>query len=52
VEKEGKVELKVLGQKKRERDRMTEEEEEEKWNRSIWPGETTSYKGPLIWGRW
>jgi hypothetical protein len=29
-----------------------EEEEEEKWSRSTWPGETTSSKGSLIWGRW
>jgi hypothetical protein len=33
--------------------RMTweEQEEEEKWSRSTWPGETTSYKGSFIWGR-
>ena len=38
--------------KARERERITQEEEEEKWSRSPWPGETTSYTGSLIWGRW
>ena len=50
MEKEGKVELKVLGEK--ERERMTEEEEEGKWSRSTWPGETASYKESFICGRW
>jgi hypothetical protein len=43
------VGLKVLGEK--ERERTTEEEEEGKQSRSTWPGETTSYKVSLIWGR-
>jgi len=29
-----------------------EEEEEEKWSRSPWPGETASSKGPRRCGRW
>jgi hypothetical protein len=29
-----------------------EEEVEGKWSRSTWPGETTTYKGSHIWGRW
>jgi hypothetical protein len=41
------VELKFLGAKERER-----EEEKGEWSRSTWPGETTSSKGSLIWGRW
>jgi hypothetical protein len=32
----------------RERERTTEEEEG-KWSRSTWPGETASSKGSLIW---
>ena len=43
--------MKVLGEKERER-RMEEEEEGGKWSSSTWPGETASYKGSLIWGRW
>jgi hypothetical protein len=31
---------------------MMEEEEEGKWSRSTWPGETAISKGSLIWGRW
>jgi hypothetical protein len=30
---------------------MTEEEEEGKWSRSTWTGESTSSKGSLIWGK-
>jgi hypothetical protein len=44
------VELKVLGEK--ERERTTEEEVEGKWSRSTWPGETASSKGSPRWGRW
>jgi hypothetical protein len=49
----GKVEQK-LG---REKEKMgegedTEEEEEEKQNRSVWPGETASFKGSHRCGRW
>jgi hypothetical protein len=47
--KEGKVEMKVLW-KRGKRERTEEEEVEGKW--STWPGETTSYKGSHIWGRW
>ena len=54
AEKEGKVELRVLGEREREKD-------EEggggrggggEWSRSSWPEETTSCKGSLLWGRW
>jgi hypothetical protein len=37
----GRVELKGGG----EEGENAEEEEEEKWSRSTWPGETTSSKG-------
>jgi hypothetical protein len=47
AEKEGKVALKVLGEIER-----TTEEQEGRWSRSSWPGETASYKRSLIWGRW
>jgi hypothetical protein len=42
AEKEGEVELKVLGEKG---ERTTEEEEEEE-------KESASSKGSLLWGRW
>jgi hypothetical protein len=41
------VKLIVLGV----REKVTKEEEEGKWSKSTWPGETASYKGFLIWGR-
>ena len=31
---------------------MTEEEEEGKWSRSMWPEEATSYKGSHRWERY
>ena len=51
-EEEGKVEMKVLGERERERERTMKEEEKGKWSRSTWPRETTRYKGSLKWGRW
>jgi hypothetical protein len=40
--------------KKRKGEKKKDEEEEVggKQSRSPWPGETTSSKGSLIWGRW
>jgi hypothetical protein len=38
--------------REREKERITEEEVEEKRSRSTWPGETASSKGSLLWGRW
>jgi hypothetical protein len=53
AEKEGKVELKVLGEKEGAETMEEEEEEEEgKWSRSAWSGETANSKGSLLWGRW
>jgi hypothetical protein len=49
AEKEGKVELKILGKKGREDNR--ERRRRKKWSRSTWPGKTTSSKGSLIWER-
>lgn len=46
----GKVELKVEGEK--ERERGTEEKVEGKWSRSMWPGEMASSKGSHRWLRW
>ena len=43
------MELKVLGEKETEKERLTGEEEEGRWSRSSWPGETSSYKG-LLYG--
>ena len=51
-EEEGKVEMKVLGERERERERTMKEEEKGKWSRSTWPGETASYKGSLVLARW
>ena len=32
-----------------EREDVEDEEEEEKWNRSTWPGETASSTGSQMW---
>ena len=45
----GKVEWKV---KKMEEGEDVEKEEEDKWSRSTWPGETASSKGSHRWRRW
>jgi hypothetical protein len=42
------VELKVLGEKGRERE---DDGGGGMWSRSTWPGETASSKGSLIWER-
>lgn len=49
---EGKVELKVLGEKEEKEERTAEEEVGGKRDRSTWPGEATSYKGSHRWGGW
>ena len=46
----GKVETEM--KEKMEEGKDTEEEEEEKWSRSTWPGETASSKGSHRCGRW
>jgi hypothetical protein len=50
----GKVEWKVRREKeeKMEEGVDTKGEEEEKWSRSTWPGETTSSKESHRWRRW
>ena len=52
-EEEGKVEMKVLGERERERERTMKEEEKGKWSRrSTWLGETKSSKWSHRWRRW
>jgi hypothetical protein len=48
----GKVEQKVGERRRKWKRERTQKEEEEKCNRSTWPGETASSKGSLIWTRW
>ena len=49
----GKVEQKMeMEKEKMEEGENVEEDEEEKWSRGTWPGETESSKGSHRWRRW
>jgi hypothetical protein len=48
-----KVQQKVgIEKKEKMEEGVDTKEEEEKWSRSTWPGETSSSKGSHRWRRW